>query len=337
MAAAGERCILILYGADIWLQIWGIGNASARVLYGMGYHSIKEVRRAVAAEEIQLTPPQLIGLRYAEDFEQRIPRKEVEVIVAEVFQVAERLFPGIIVLPCGSYRRGKATTRDVDILLCHPRYTSDAVLSGQWRQGDHSQRVLTVMLCACLVSGLDALLCCSGVVEELKKCQLITDSLSYSYDTNDPFESKSSSNGPNRGRSKPIVRELVAPKDLLTPAERAKVKQRARAAGPESTSGPLNSTASSSSSPAPVSSASSSRSKFHLRSVIGVDHRQPHLFRVFESWGSGNSCCAMLSSVAWALQLTRLLRVAMICVFWGGWMQVMTPLIPGALCLQPPQ
>lgn len=60
-----------------------------------------------------------MGLKYYDEFLERIPRDEVTEIEGVVKDHAWRLVPGLSIETCGSYRRGKATCGDVDILLTH--------------------------------------------------------------------------------------------------------------------------------------------------------------------------------------------------------------------------
>ena len=52
----------------------------------------------------------------------RIPRSEVERIEAAVRAAAAAHDPPLQMTVCGSYRRGRASSGDVDCLLCHPSY-----------------------------------------------------------------------------------------------------------------------------------------------------------------------------------------------------------------------
>lgn len=57
--------------------------------------------------------------RYVDEFKLRIPREEVAEIEAAVRRVAEALDPRLLLMTCGSYRRGKPSSGDVDILITH--------------------------------------------------------------------------------------------------------------------------------------------------------------------------------------------------------------------------
>lgn len=114
-------------------KIWGVGPSTARRL---AHHIIPSARDPIAAlrsaENIGdlLTPVQLAGLRHYEELQQRIPREEVTLMVAYVRRAVAELVgreraQQVDVIACGSYRRGKPTSGDVDILLCDRNSTSE--------------------------------------------------------------------------------------------------------------------------------------------------------------------------------------------------------------------
>lgn len=63
---------------------------------------------------------QQIGLKYYDEFCQRIPRSEVVEIENRVKKIVASINPGLEVVTCGSYRRGRETCGDVDCLVTHP-------------------------------------------------------------------------------------------------------------------------------------------------------------------------------------------------------------------------
>ncbi len=71
---------------------------------------------------------QQIGLKYYYEFLERIPRDEVEKIEKFVKNIATNLDDQVVIQACGSYRRGKTTCGDVDILLTHPDGHSNEVI-----------------------------------------------------------------------------------------------------------------------------------------------------------------------------------------------------------------
>lgn len=116
--------------------IWGVGEKTASELMKKGYYSVKDLReRGIQSLTIQ----QRIGLRYYEEFKLKIPRFEVEEIRDVVMEHCQRyriiltllvnllylhlfrrIAPNASCTVCGSYRRGKPQSGDVDILICPP-------------------------------------------------------------------------------------------------------------------------------------------------------------------------------------------------------------------------
>lgn len=104
------------------MQIWGVGRVTARDLI-QHYSTIEEVRRAVYIDKtLKLERNQLIGLDCYEDILEEITRVEVEQIFAIVKAFVLERLPSANVQLMGSYRRGKTTCGDVDILITHEHY-----------------------------------------------------------------------------------------------------------------------------------------------------------------------------------------------------------------------
>ncbi|CAD7699589.1 unnamed protein product [Ostreobium quekettii] len=107
--------------------VWGVGPATAESWYRAGCRSIDDVRRRG-----DLTETQVVGLKYYEDFQQTIPRDEVEAIAEEVCALAAREIATVAGVeesrvraegharPMGSYLRGKPRTGDIDVLISPP-------------------------------------------------------------------------------------------------------------------------------------------------------------------------------------------------------------------------
>ncbi|EFJ32588.1 hypothetical protein SELMODRAFT_86291 [Selaginella moellendorffii] len=103
-------------------SVWGIGAIQARELYKKGFRTVKDLENYSS-----LTSMQRMGVKYYDDINLRIPRDEVADTEKFVRGVVETLAPGAWVNAAGSYRRGKPTCGDVDILITHPdgsRFTS---------------------------------------------------------------------------------------------------------------------------------------------------------------------------------------------------------------------
>jgi DNA polymerase/3'-5' exonuclease PolX len=99
-------------------SIHGVGSKTALSLYERGFQSVASLRTD-RGQEI-LTWQQKIGVEYYEDIQQRIPRTEVKEILERVRLEAEKLCPGVDCEAMGSFRRGKESCGDVDILISPP-------------------------------------------------------------------------------------------------------------------------------------------------------------------------------------------------------------------------
>ncbi|GMH67810.1 hypothetical protein TrST_g13511 [Triparma strigata] len=97
--------------------IWGVGMSTAAKLYNWGVTSPEALwkdREVIGA----LNAAQLIGLKHVEDFKRKIPRAEVELILETVKETVDHLGRGKLTCrACGSYRRGKSSSGDIDVLI----------------------------------------------------------------------------------------------------------------------------------------------------------------------------------------------------------------------------
>uniref|UniRef100_A0A069DYM9 DNA polymerase n=1 Tax=Panstrongylus megistus TaxID=65343 RepID=A0A069DYM9_9HEMI len=106
---------------NLLTKVSGIGPAKAQELVKMGIKTIEDLQN----NKDKLNHHQLIGLKYFEDFEKKIPRQEIEVIEKIVRKEIGTIDEKYLITICGSYRRGKLESGDVDVLLTHPSFVSD--------------------------------------------------------------------------------------------------------------------------------------------------------------------------------------------------------------------
>lgn len=118
-------------------QIYGIGPSYADKLYkaNITYDKLKtelekfnndidKARKNLDNTQYlkHLNEKQLIGLKYKDDIEQRIPRAEMVRMENLLTKTANVFDKTMILTICGSYRRGKETSGDIDVLLIIPKY-----------------------------------------------------------------------------------------------------------------------------------------------------------------------------------------------------------------------
>lgn len=126
------------------VRLFGVGPVKALRLVEDGVDSIAELKRRVDAGTVptlrgrpMLESDSLKCLSIVDDLELRIPRAEVEEILATVRAAAEQVYAPlkVEVTVCGSYRRGKDSCGDVDMIITTPQ----PVTRGQVRGGAHGK------------------------------------------------------------------------------------------------------------------------------------------------------------------------------------------------------
>lgn len=113
---------------NLFESVHGIGRVKAMELYEQGFRTLEQVWQYA-----DLTAAQRNGLRYYNDIRERIPRSEMDVIISTLtylfswFRVKGQ---PLIWTTAGSYRRGDATSGDIDILIqqTHPNVIIETIV-----------------------------------------------------------------------------------------------------------------------------------------------------------------------------------------------------------------
>ncbi|KAJ7772121.1 hypothetical protein DFH07DRAFT_734435 [Mycena maculata] len=124
---------------SVFTTVYGIGATTARALFDVfGLRTLSDAEahyachppspaRAERDSKIRARAPSL-GIREAlalrAELEEKIPRAEVEAMHAVVMAELAALRPGCLSTIVGGYRRGKAESNDVDIVITHPTLRS---------------------------------------------------------------------------------------------------------------------------------------------------------------------------------------------------------------------
>ena len=104
-------------------RITGVGPSKAQKLYKEKI-TLEIVLERYAENDIEFiknnfTHHQVIGIKYFHDFEKKIPRKEIQSLEKKINKFVTKFDSKYKVYICGSYRRGKLTSGDIDILVTH--------------------------------------------------------------------------------------------------------------------------------------------------------------------------------------------------------------------------
>lgn len=113
---------------NLFESVHGIGRVKAMDLYEKGFRTLQDLWQYADLNDAQRN-----GLRYYNDIRERIPRSEMDVIISTLtflfswFRVAGQ---PLIWTTAGSYRRGDATSGDIDILISqtHPNVSIQTIV-----------------------------------------------------------------------------------------------------------------------------------------------------------------------------------------------------------------
>lgn len=106
-------------------SVTGIGEANAVKFIELGVTGVDDLRSKVFAGQIRLTHHMQIGLKYYNDFQQKIPHAEIGELDIILKSCVHQLYPDVLVEICGSYRRQKEFSGDIDVLLTKPSIETD--------------------------------------------------------------------------------------------------------------------------------------------------------------------------------------------------------------------
>ena len=90
--------------------------------------SINELKKAYSDKKIQLNDKILLGLKYYDKVKKNIPRDEVMKIDNYLQNILTKINTELFGVICGSYRRQKVTSNDIDLLITHPNVKTLAEL-----------------------------------------------------------------------------------------------------------------------------------------------------------------------------------------------------------------
>jgi len=101
----------------LFTEIWGVNVVTARAWYDRGLRSYDDIEVATKEGDINLTKLQKYWWRHRDDFPQPMDRSEMKKIGKLVEIAAKSIDPTSETIVVGSYRRGKKSSKDVDILV----------------------------------------------------------------------------------------------------------------------------------------------------------------------------------------------------------------------------
>ncbi|KAI0040057.1 hypothetical protein FA95DRAFT_1550156 [Auriscalpium vulgare] len=102
----------------VFTGIYGVGARTAHQWYAAGCRTLADITAGVGG--VKLSDAQVIGMQFYEDINTRMPREEAKEIYEAIEKIALLIDAKLYVNIMGSYRRGKLTCGDIDILITRP-------------------------------------------------------------------------------------------------------------------------------------------------------------------------------------------------------------------------
>lgn len=104
-------------------KIIGIGEINAeKLIEKHNIKSIEDLKEKVNNKKIEVTKDINIGLKYFKQFQEMIPRNEIKYIKNIINNIKD---DNLKIKICGSFRRKKKVSGDIDILICNKKIISD--------------------------------------------------------------------------------------------------------------------------------------------------------------------------------------------------------------------
>lgn len=103
-------------------QIIGIGPSKIKELHNHGIYTIKKLKEEIIHNKLQVSPTIKMGLKYHNVYKENIPRKEIDGIYKLLESILDKKY---IFEICGSYRRKKEFSNDIDLLITTKIYNNN--------------------------------------------------------------------------------------------------------------------------------------------------------------------------------------------------------------------
>jgi DNA polymerase/3'-5' exonuclease PolX len=100
-------------------KVIGIGQKTANDFVKKGIKSVNDLKKQVKNGIIQVNDEIKVGLKYHKKYNTEIPRGEIDKIDKYLQKIIKRIDKDLKLVICGSYRRKKEISHDIDLLITH--------------------------------------------------------------------------------------------------------------------------------------------------------------------------------------------------------------------------
>jgi len=107
----------IINAIKIFKNIWGVGEILAKKIVNKRIYNIKQLEEAIDKNIITLTKQQMIGLKYYDDLNEKIPRYEVTYYTNKLKELLKGY--NVTIYNAGSYIAKKDFCGDIDLIISY--------------------------------------------------------------------------------------------------------------------------------------------------------------------------------------------------------------------------
>lgn len=125
------------------MSITGIGHSNAVKFADKGVSGIHDLQQKVEQGLIKVTHHMQIGLKYHNDFQQKIPFQEISELSQKMKTDILKEFPNLLIEVCGSHRRQKQFSGDIDVLITDPMIISELDITNS--QISHLKKIVILL------------------------------------------------------------------------------------------------------------------------------------------------------------------------------------------------
>jgi DNA polymerase/3'-5' exonuclease PolX len=101
-------------------EVIGIGEkTAAKLIEKYKIRSIDDLIKKYEKGKVELNDKLILGLKYYKKYKEHMPRNEIDKINILIQNIVKSISPKLTAVICGSYRRQKDFSNDIDILLVH--------------------------------------------------------------------------------------------------------------------------------------------------------------------------------------------------------------------------
>ena len=110
---------VVIDAIKLFKNIWGVGDILAKKIVNKKIYNIKMLKDAINKGDLVLTRQQMIGLKYYDDLNEKIPRNEVKVYTDLLKKLFKRI--NVNIYNAGSYLAKKEFCGDIDLIISYDK------------------------------------------------------------------------------------------------------------------------------------------------------------------------------------------------------------------------